>query len=225
MTEVIPAIIPDNLQLLRSEMEMVKDLVPRVQVDIMDGNYAPEASWPYNGSPDGGVWEQVTDGGRGFPYWKQLQFEIDLMIASPEYELDDWIATGASGIIIHASSTDNLADCIDQLTENGVGVGLALKPSDDTSLVADYRDQLDFVQLMGNDKIGYHGVGLDQRVYNELEQLRASFPDLPLAVDIGVSQETAPDLVKSGATKLVSGSAIFESEDIAATINGFRSLG
>jgi pentose-5-phosphate-3-epimerase len=47
---------------------------------------------------------------------------------------------------------------------------------------------------------------------------------MPIAIDIGVNEDTAPDFVQAGVTKLISGSAIFENPDIKETIKYFRGL-
>lgn len=225
MIEVIPAIIPEDFQLLTSEMEQVKEYVSLVQVDVIDGQFAPEATWPYVDDPGQVIFDEIVAGERGFPFWKELQFEVDLMIEKPEKVIDDWIAAGTSAVIVHADSTQKHEDIFDKLAQTGTGIGLALKPTNSNELVEQFREQIDFVQLMGNDKIGYHGVELDSLVYDKLKDLRSRFPDLSLAVDIGVNFETGPKLVRSGATRLVSGSTIFESEDTAAAIEALKNTG
>lgn len=225
MTEVIPAIIPDTFQILRDEMSQVKELVPLVQVDVIDGKFAPEATWPYNDEHDAGIFKEIVEQGRGFPFWDKLQFEVDLMVEKPEEVIDDWIMAGASAVIIHAGSTTKHEEIFDILAEQGTGIGLAVKPSDSVEIVHRFSEEIDFVQIMGSDEIGYHGVELDQLVYEKIADIRSSHPELSIAVDIGVTLETAPQLVAAGATRLVSGSAIFESDDMAATIEELRKAG
>ena len=38
MTQIIPAIIPESFEQLREQVGLVKGLVKRVQVDVIDGN-------------------------------------------------------------------------------------------------------------------------------------------------------------------------------------------
>lgn len=225
MLEVIPAIIPKTYQTLRDEVDQVKDLVDRVQVDIMDGEFTPEPTWPYAGGRETQRFDEIADQKRGFPGWKDVQFEIDLMVQNPETVIDDWVPAGATAVIIHADSTDKHKQIFSTLQESGVERGLAVLPSNRNAVVADLRDEIDFLQVMGNDKIGYHGVELDPLVYDKLEDLRSRFPELPIGVDIGVNFDTAPKLVESGATRLISGSAIFESKDKAVAVDRLRSAG
>ncbi len=205
-------------------MSQVAELVDRVQVDIMDGRFAPEATWPYNEGREVARFDEIVTQKRGFPHWKDLQFEIDLMVEKPEQVIGDWIQAGASAIIIHADSTDKHKQIFERLKDRGVEVGLAILPSNRNSVVKRFRDDIDFLQIMGNDKIGYHGVELDPLVYDKLRDLRDHFPDLPIGVDIGVDNQTAPKLVEAGATRLISGSAILGSEDKQAAIEQLRNV-
>lgn len=225
MTDIIPAIIPNTFQTLRSEMEVVKGLVDRVQVDIMDGRFAPETTWPYAEGREAHLFDEIVSQERGFPSWRDLQFEIDMMVQNPEEVLGDWIQVGASAVIIHADSTDKHQEIFDRLQDRGVEAGLAVLPSNRNTVVEKFRDDIDFLQVMGNDKIGYHGVELDPLVYDKLEDLRDRFPDLPIGVDIGVNFQTAPELVKAGATRLASGSTIYESDDLEAAITKLENAG
>lgn len=203
---------------MRSEMMTVKEYVSLVQIDIIDGAFAPEPTWPYAGTAEAAIFDEVVDQQRGFPHWKDLQFEIDLMVERPEEVIDDWIAAGASAIIIHVDSTDKHEEIFDKLAKRGVGIGLAVKPSNTNEILERFVEEIDFLQVMGSDKIGYHGVELDPLVYQKIADIHKSYPELPIAVDIGVNFETAPELVAAGVTRLVSGSAIFGSEDISAAI-------
>lgn len=222
MIEVIPAIIPEDFQLMRSEMEQVKGLVSVVQIDIIDGDFAPEPTWPYAGSREAEIFADIIAQKRGFPLWEELQFEIDLMARNPENLIDDWVAAGASAIIIHVDSTDKHEDIFDKLAEKGVGIGLAVKPKNSNEILDRFIEEIDFLQVMGNDRIGYHGVELDPLVYQKIKDIRSTYPDLSIGVDIGVDLQTAPELVAAGATRLVSGSAIFNSDDIAEAISVLR---
>jgi ribulose-phosphate 3-epimerase len=77
---------------------------------------------------------------------------------------------------------------------------------------------------MGNDKIGFGGVSLDEKVYDRIKLLREKYSDLPIEVDIGVNEQTAPKLVQAGATKLITGSVLFNSYDKIGLVEKFRSL-
>ena len=78
---------------------------------------------------------------------------------------------------------------------------------------------------MGNDRIGFGGVPLDEElVLPKISELRKRHPELTISVDIGVNAETAPRLIAAGATRLVAGSAIFGKANPAQAIKELERL-
>src|SRR6185369_1128880 len=99
MAEVVPAIIPENFEHLTAEVEKIKDFVNLVQVDIADGVFDNDRTWPFIG--DKGDFEKLLSEEVGLPFWEDLDYEFHLMIDEPEKSLDNWIRIGATNIIVH----------------------------------------------------------------------------------------------------------------------------
>jgi len=224
MTMVVPAILPDNFDDLYVHMSQVKGLVSRVQIDIANGTYAPSTTWPFSNNEH---FRELVSEKEGMPFWRDIDIELDMLITEPERHVDDWIRTGIVAAVIHIESTKDHSQILENLRSYGVEVGWGIKPSTPNEKLFDIIDSLElpnFVQVMGNDNIGYHGVELDERVYAKIEAVRKKYKELPIAVDIGVNDQTAPKLVKAGATKLVSGSAVFGREDVSEAVKYFQNL-
>ncbi len=209
---IIPAPLPENYAHLERELRHVKDAVSRVQIDVVDGVFAPSTTWPYNNT-DASQWRALVAQESGLPFWEVLDFEIDMMVDRPEEKIDDWINAGAETLIIHIESTDKLKELIERASERGVEVALALKPSTNIELLAPWIERIAFVQCMGNDKIGYHGVSLDERIFDKIRTIRERWPALAVGIDIGVNEQTIGELAKAGATRFAAGSAILSAED------------
>jgi ribulose-phosphate 3-epimerase len=222
MIQVVPTIIPENYADILGKVSRVKGIVPRVQIDVADGTYAPSKTWPYNG--DESHLKEILAQTEGLPYWDEMDYEVDLLINEPERAIDTWIQVGIAAAIVHVESTQKLDEIIKKLKDVDCEIGLGIKPSTPNEELYRYIGTVDFVQCMGSDEIGFAGVSLDERVYDKIKSLRAQFPELPIAVDIGVDDETAPLLVEAGATKLASGSLIFGSEDIRDTVTYLQGL-
>ena len=47
MAEIVPAIIAKDFAELERKIKLVEPYVNWVQLDVMDGKFAPEKSWPY----------------------------------------------------------------------------------------------------------------------------------------------------------------------------------
>lgn len=210
MTQVLPAIIPKNKQQLEEEIKKVSSFAKLVQVDISDGVFVPIKSWPYNGR-DTEFFESLKTETEGWPQWQDVEFEIHLMVQNPETVIGDWIHTGVSGIVAHIEATDDFQRVIDICRESAVSVGVAIKPSTDISKLQWFADKVDFIQVMGSDELGKHGVELEDKAVEMIKSLREKYPERIIAIDIGVSEETEELLVSAGANKLISGGAILSS--------------
>ncbi|NQV92949.1 hypothetical protein HQ403_00445 [Candidatus Kaiserbacteria bacterium] len=228
MIEVIPAIMPDSYDDFLQKAGRVKGIVSCAQVDVMDGKFVPSISWPYD-KKGLAQFKTMVDQGDMLPFWDEVDYEIDLMVETPEDVIEDWIALGARRVIVHVASAVNLKKIIELLEERHgqaedlegvapVELGVALGVEDSLNTLEPFIHNIDVVQFMGIKRIGYQGEPYDERIIPKIESLREEHPHLIISVDGGVSLETAPNLIKAGASRLVSGSTIFKSSDIREVI-------
>ncbi len=212
MTQVVPAIIPKIREQFEEEIKKVSSFAKLIQIDISDGMFTPWKTWPYN-ERDVEYFENLKTEVLGWPKWDELEYEIHLMVKNPEEVLQDWIHTGATGIVAHIEATDDFQKVIDICKENETSLGVAIKPSTDIERLVPFVDQVDFIQVMGSDMLGKHGVELEDKAVEMIKALREKYPSKTIAIDIGVNEDTKDILVEAGATKLISGGAILESAD------------
>lgn len=237
MIEVIPAIIPESSEDLKDKMSLVVGLTHMVQIDVCDGKFVPSKSWPYVGDREG-IFRKIVDESEGFPFWQSLDFEIDLMVKNPEDVFEDWVRAGAKRIVLHVESSERLLDFVREIRNKygyygdsiiGIEVGIALNiktPNEDIYKFFELNDAgrslVDFVQFMGIRDIGYQGQYFDERVLGKIRELRQSHPDTIITVDGGVNFENAHEIVEAGVNRLISGSAIYESENIKEAIEEMK---
>jgi ribulose-phosphate 3-epimerase len=212
MTQVVPAIIPYSKEQLEEEIRKVVKFAPLVQIDISDGVFTPTKTWPYNGR-DTEYFDKLRTEEEGWPRWEDLEFEVHLMVRNPEDVLLDWINTGAGAVVCHIEATENFQKIIDVCREHSVAVGIALKPSTDIERIEPFAEQVDFIQMMGSDLLGKHGVTLDQNAVVQIKRLQAKYPERIISIDIGVSEETESTLIAAGVDKFISGGAILNAEN------------
>lgn len=235
MVEIIPAIMPRSFGELREQTERVSGLVSAIQIDVMDGIFVPEKSWPYTkGDYEGFL--RLGSGAENLAEWAETDFEADLMIQNPETEVANWIAAGARRIIVHSESTGALGEILSRFKDRAherhegdyfdkpLEIGVALNIDTPNETVSHWMRDIDFVQFMGIAKIGFQGESFDERVLQKIRDFHAEYPDVTISVDGGVSLETAPRLIEAGANRLVAGSAIWKSENIEETIEKFKQL-
>ncbi|MDO8564862.1 MAG: hypothetical protein Q7R88_02610 [bacterium] len=243
MTDILPAILPKNFAELQEKLGRVKGLADGVQIDICDGRFVPSKTWPYvfsssppsrGGvpSPRGGVvgeaiaekdpnFQAIVNEKEGFPFWDSFDFEFDLMVHEPEGVIGDYVKAGASRIVLHVESTKVLSEIIHEW-QHSVILSLAASIETPLSVFADFAHHVKDFQLMGIAKIGAQGQAFDERVIERVRELKKLYPEHTITVDGGVSLETALSLLDAGATRLVVGSALFKSENIADTIEQLK---
>lgn len=220
MIEIIPAIMPRNYNDLVETMGLFVGVVPLVQLDIMDGKFVPNRTWPY---PRDTFFDSVVVEEQGMPHWEDLDFEADLMISDPESWIAKWVSTGARRIIVHIESVQEF-EVIRSAVPSLVELGLAINTTTPISAIEPYLDRVEFIQCMGIARIGFQGEGFDERVLEHIRAIRAVRPEMPISVDGAVNFETAKRLVEAGATRLVSGSAILKSNDVREAVDTFKDL-
>ncbi|MCX6738795.1 MAG: hypothetical protein NT098_01925 [Candidatus Parcubacteria bacterium] len=211
MIEIIPAVMPQSFQELEEKIGSVRRRVKTVHLDVMDGTVTPSINWPFS---EKGLEEmkKITSGEVGLPFWKDVNYEVDLMMQNPEESFAEWVNAGFHRIIVHAETTQKLLSLIKEW-KGVVEIGIAIWMETNNEDVYKYIDAgADFVQFMGIFQIGFQGNPFDGRVFEKISKMREVYPELPISVDGGVSLETAPKLLEAGADRLVVGSAIFKNK-------------
>jgi len=221
--EIIPAILVDDFEQLQDQIELVKLNTKRIQIDICDGQFVQNATWPYR-KPDNNF-EMLIREDQSLPGWEKIDYEFDLMVNKPEEVVDDWVSVGASRIVLHIESKGDIKAAVEKLLGR-VEIGIALNIDTPIKMIADAKinDQIQFIQLMGIDHIGFQGQQFDNKVIDKITEVKKTFPDLDISIDGGVSLDNAPDLINAGASRLIVGSAIFEAESPLNALEEFQSL-
>ncbi len=192
-------------------------------MDVLDGSLVPVTTWPYDGvGREAFLSERHED--PGIPLWQEFEIELDLMVTEPERHVSAWAISGVSRIIFHVESAATLRAAIDACHAVRIEVACAIRPSTSLTTLEPYLDDMLFVQCMGSDTIGQHGVSLDPRVFDRVREIRAQWPDMVVGIDIGVSLSTIPDLYHAGVRRFAAGSAVFGAGDPAGSLRALQEV-
>ena len=236
MTEVIPAILEGSFKEFAHKLHEIRGGAGTVQIDVCDGVLVSSVTWPYLSpvSPETALnyeenFQELQRYEADMPFWEEFNFELDLMVSNPEWLLPDLMIMGPSKIILHAASFENIfaeVSEIKTMVPSIVEVAIAITPDADPEILFPLIDDgvVSSVQCMGIARIGHQGEPFDERVLSHLRTLREKYPELPLSVDGGVNMDTAVKLKEAGATHLVVGSAIWESDTPKNRIKDFQDL-
>jgi ribulose-phosphate 3-epimerase len=222
--KIIPAILPKDFFDLKEHLERVRGVMKYVQIDICNSTYTPSKTWPFTHTPDI-YFDKMVSQEEGMPFWEDIDFELDLMIKNPEEHYEKFLQLGPSKIIFHFETLVDPVNFIKKVKENGVAeVGVAFSNNTKAIEHIDVIEVADFVQCMGIEKIGFQGQGFDGRVLNQVEEIRAAFPEKIIAVDGSVNEETISELSDAGVNHFVTGSAFFQTENLISTLEEFEDL-
>lgn len=225
MEEIIPAIMPQGLDDLNEKVGAVRGHAKVVQLDIMDGKFVQAKTWPYFHSNDR-YFQALQNEEAGLPYWEDVDYELDLMVEHPDQHIDQWLALGPKRIVLHIESLLHPEESLKKLAEIRaiVEIGLSFDDDYEVSKLDNYLEFVDFVQVMGIDEIGKQGESFEPRALYNITYIKEKFPDMPISVDGAVNPDTIQKLHAAGATRFVSGSAIYASGVPSENIHRLKTL-
>lgn len=210
--EIIPAIIAKNIDEISQKISQVAPYVNWVQIDVADGIFSPNITWNnpaelQNISPN-------------------TSLEVHLMITNPQNFIDEWINSGAKRIIVHMDE-NTLVENAEQMAKavkgKGISFGIALNPAVAPESVKNSIPIADVVLLLAVSP-GYSGQKFDESILEKIGYLKENFSNVIIEIDGGINLETAKKCINAGADMLVSGSYIFESENIPQAIENLKSI-
>jgi ribulose-phosphate 3-epimerase len=190
---------------------------PVLHLDIMDGALAPHASWPYT---EDGIPSILLPSAKLYSH-----IAVHLMVQSP-WEIGMAFArAGVPSITVQfegCASADEAKEVLASWRAAGVSqLGIAVLLDTPFSSFAPVVDQCDFLQVMSIGRIGFQGEPFDIRAIQNLKELHAAYPHMPLIVDGGITKDNIGYLVAAGASRFAVGSAIVKASD---PLSAYREL-
>ena len=220
--EIIPAILPRTFSEIEDKIKSIKGFADLVQIDICDGKFVPNTTWPYIKIDQN--FEAILHEERGMPEWEKIDYEFDLMIENPT--ADDarkWLSAGAERVILHYESSEDLSPVISILS-GLVEIGLAVDIKTNIEKIKKYADKIQYIQCMGIKKVGFQKQKFDPKVVDKIREIKNTFPNLKVQVDGGVTLENASVLKHAGVDSVAVGSALFEADNIVDTYKKFKKI-
>lgn len=224
--------MPKRFSDIEQDIEQVVGVTPIVQIDLCDGIFVPNRTWPFegHGTKEKAYQNDETMKGLltediGMPEWETVDYELDLMVRDPGSILPDLMPIGPKRIIVHLASLTNPAEFFAQLDnfyKVQIEIGLAITSESDMDVVASLVPEVSYIQCMGIENVGFQHQEFNTKILDTIRTLHAQFPTLPISVDGAVNDETIEELIEAGATRLVIGSAIWESETPGEMVRHFK---
>lgn len=185
-----------------------------VHFDVMDNHYVPNLT----------IGPLVCEALRN--YGITAPIDVHLMVEPVDRLIPDFAAAGASFITFHPEASRHVDRSLGLIRELGLKSGLVLNPATPIECLTHVMDKLDMILIMSVNP-GFGGQAFIPEALEKLKACRAlidaSGRDIRLEIDGGVKVDNIEAIAGAGADTFVAGSAIFGSEDYAATISAMRS--
>jgi ribulose-phosphate 3-epimerase len=206
---VTPSILSADFAELAPRVREIMDAGARViHCDVMDGHFVPPIT--FGPMVVSALRDALPD---------EAYLDVHLMIERPERHVAEFAKAGADGITIHAEATPHIDYTLNAIRDAGCRAGLVVCPGTPPDYFAESDVDLALIMTVNP---GWGGQPFIAGQLEKVRRVRAMLGEgVPTEVDGGVNAETIVDCAEAGATWFVAGSAIFGSDDPAAT---FREL-
>ncbi len=204
MIPIIPAIIPKSQTDLQENLARLS-FSQEVHVDVVDGKFVSQVSWPYEPRGEESDIKSETD---------KFTLEVDLMVEDPLTAAEAWVKAGADMLVFH---TEHISPEAFKRFCDTTSVSVGIAAVNDTSLetLKQYLDAADYLQLMGIAKVGAQGQPFDERVLDRIKEIKSLLPNTLISIDGSVNKDTIKLLAEAGADRFICGSAITGAENPA----------
>ena len=211
---IAPSILSADFARLGEEVNAVLDAgADVVHFDVMDNHYVPNLT----------IGPMVCQALRNHKITAPI--DVHLMVSPVDQLIVDFAKAGASYISFHPEATGHVDRSLQLIREQGCKSGLVFNPGTPIDCLEYLMDKVDVILLMSVNP-GFGGQKFIPSTLKKLEQVRELIDDsdysIRLEVDGGVGVSNIREIADAGADMFVAGSAIFNSDDYAATISEMR---
>lgn len=212
--KIAPSILSADFARLGEEVDNVLAAgADYVHFDVMDNHYVPNLT----------IGPMVCKALRNHGITAPI--DVHLMVKPVDRIIGDFVDVGASIITFHPEASEHIDRSLQMIRDAGCKSGLVFNPATPLSHLEYVLDKVDMVLLMSVNP-GFGGQKFIPGTLDKLRQARQiidnSGYDIRLEIDGGVGIGNIREIAEAGADTFVAGSAIFNTDDYAATIAQMR---
>jgi len=210
IAEIVPTILTSNLTDYVRKVNLLKGIVDRVHLDIIDGRFVDNQTISL---------ESLKN------YEISLKIDLHLMVKEPE----DWVHRALEilpdRILGQVEMMYDPARFIQTVIDGGARVGLAIDLETPLSVMSEEIYHLADIILLLGVKAGRGGQAFDQRVLAKIAEMRKIVGDwVDLGVDGGLDEKNISLCQKAGANIFYIGNHFWQAPDLSKNYQELVSL-
>ena len=140
----------------------------------------------------------------------EIPLDAHLMVDSPDNLIRPFIEAGVVSISVQPEAVTHLHRTLIMIRDGGCEAGVALNPTTPPESIEWALPYLDYVLVMSVNP-GFGGQAFIPEMVEKVRRVK-EMSDLPVQVDGGITERTAPLMVEAGAQVLVAGSAVYKGD-------------
>ena len=213
MVKISPSILSADFGRLSEEILSIERAgADYVHVDVMDGHFVPNIT----------IGPLVVEAARRAT---RLPLDVHLMIENPDLYIPQFAEEGADIITVHQEAVPHLHRTVQLIKSLGKKAGVSINPATPVQTLDVILEEIDLVLVMSVNP-GFGGQSFIESCLPKVEALRRAIDQRGLPVELEVDGGVKPDniarIAAAGADVFVAGSAVFNSDDYAATIRHLK---
>lgn len=204
-----------DLSNLEKEIKRAQDAgADWLHFDVMDGIFVPNISF---GQP---VLKAVKK-------CASVPIDTHLMIKDPIRYVEEFAKAGSHMITFHIEATREPLMVIDRIRSSGAKAGISVKPGTPVGMIKELVPYVDMVLIMTVEP-GFGGQGFIHETLKKVSMVKAlaesAGKKIHIEVDGGINSKTAAECRNAGADVFVSGTYLFNSQDMSKAVASIKGL-
>ena len=232
--KIVPSAPFKNYADIESLAARVSGEVRRIQVDVCDGKYVKNVSWPFTeyAKTDFAKLFEKPDLDVFLPAWEKINYSVDLMVENPMQYIESFVAYGVDEVIVHFRSLQDKETEFQKILNMSKTFSLSLVLAIDVKtdleefvkFARKYIVDLNGFQVMGIENIGLQGQDFSEMSLDIVRKLKQSFPDTRVLFDGAINDETIEEIKNAGVDVFCVGSFLTNSLDFEGNLGYLKNV-